>query len=504
MHTHADRGQAPHSRAVASRDHVPGATHQTHSAANHQVANVASSSQAAPAQLQRTDDHAGPVQRKAASTPTNGQPVAQLAWTGGLGGAFGLGALGAFFGGPIGALAGTAIGGAAGHYIQDWWNGRNQQQAGFQPLQQVVAHQPAPQLQQPVDSGSFSANLNTRAAFNQELEDHVNLGSNYDAQNQQLTVSADRLNEAAQALDAREAAQRGYVQQALNQQQPLFNNTINNHGNKNVLWQQLLGDVDQGQNSQGQPMSDAVKLKAKTSLARMVGTDEGFDLMSQIQQMSGQMGIPIEYVEDDQGQEFNLTAEPVWNPQQQGHLQSLRVTLPADGRYTDSQAFKRVSNVQNGVTDVQNLGDRLSVSPIDTDVFHEFTHALHYLNFEQRRQQAAQGHQNDQANYDIGLFGTEVLQQNDDVAEARTIHRNQSFTDLSQIVGGMAQAQNAQDPFFERQQAMNGVLNATQNAPSENTFRDAIGLAPRQEHRAMRLQGNGEYRLDGMYPILSQ
>ncbi|MEM9024439.1 MAG: hypothetical protein AAGB22_11890, partial [Bacteroidota bacterium] len=232
MHTHADQGQAPHTRAVASRDTAPNQNHQTQSVAS----------------------QAAPLQRQAAPASTNGQPVAQLAWTGGLGGAFGLGALGAFFGGPIGALAGTVIGGAGGHFLQDWWN---RPAHPHQPLQQVVAHQAGPPLHEPVDRGSFSANLNHRADFNRELENHVNLGSNYNADFTELTVSQGRLDEAVNALNQREQAQRGYVQQALATNTDLFDNTVGNNANKNQLWQQLLGAVDQGQNEQGENMSDA-------------------------------------------------------------------------------------------------------------------------------------------------------------------------------------------------------------------------------------------------------
>ncbi|MEM9022677.1 MAG: hypothetical protein AAGB22_02985, partial [Bacteroidota bacterium] len=229
-------------------------------------------------------------------------------------------------------------------------------------------------------------------------------------------------------------------------------------------------------------------------------------LMDQVRAMSGNLNIPLVYEEADPGSGFNLSVTPQY-ADNQTDLQALQVTVPSTNRYTDGQSFKRVSALQpNGHTDVDNLGERISVSPIDTDLFHEFSHALHYLHFEDRRRNGDPGYQQDKANYKSFLGGRhDVMRQQDRVSEARAIHRDRSYTDLNQIMGGMADPLDAQDPFTAASQAMNHVQQATQNAPAENAFRNAIGLSPRQDHRALRLGQDGQYIMESLdYPIVTQ
>lgn len=185
-------------------------------------------------------------------------------------------------------------------------------------------------------------------------------------------------------------------------------------------------------------------------------------------------------------------------------LQSLTVTLPPDNLFTDAQSFKRISNPNGmGNSDMGQLGNRVSVSPADTDLLHEFTHVLHYLTFEDRRRNAALNHATDQVDYHVqtGGPGQSVLRNQDNTAEARTIHRNQSFTDLGAIALGII------DPTIpatqEQSDAFTRLAASTNNIPTENDYRAQLGLGARQDHHAMRINDDGIFEQIGFESILS-
>jgi hypothetical protein len=422
------------------------------------------------------------------------EPVVQRALSGAVLGGAVLGTIGSLFG-PLGIAAGGLAGAAAGHFIQEYFSGPQQGPA------------PPHVFTQPTDTGSFAGNLHSRAAFNTELENYVNVENEVDLHTNTLRVSNARLHTTGQRLNAREQAQRGYVQQELNNPAgpAIFDPSINNHAAKNALWAQLLPVVDAGQNTGAGPIDPNLGLKIKTSLAQIVGTDEGHDLFSQVQQLSAQFGVPINYVEDDQAQDFNLTVSPTYGGAANDVLSGLTVRVPPNNLYDDAQSFKRISDTTPlGNTDIQHQGQRISPSPIDSDLFHEFTHGLHYLKMEERRQNNVAGHQQDHASYDEQIGGTPVIGAQHEVSEARTIHRNQSYGDLIAEAGNLVNPLDLNDPFTPSVDALNHVSGFTQNIPAENDFRERIGLSPRQDHYAARLQNNGTYAQLGLYPILSQ
>ncbi|WP_417237452.1 hypothetical protein [Bizionia paragorgiae] len=367
--------------------------------------------------------------------------------------------------------------------------------------------EPAPFFNQAADQGSFLGNFQNRTNYLQELENHVNLGSDFDALTNTLRVSDARLQEAAIHLNQGQDAQIQHIGNALNAEAnpDIYDVTIANHDAKNVLWNQMLAGVDAGQNTAAAPMSDQVKLKTKTGLAQIISTTAGHDVMNQVNHLSGALGIPINYIEEDTQQDYNLYVTPQFGGPNNDVLESLSVILPPDRLFNDAQSFKRISSTNlAGDSDMGQIGRNISVSPVDTDILHEFTHALHYLTFENRRRNLALNHVHDQADYHVqtgGPVGNEVLRNQDNTAEARTIHRNQSFADLGVLAHGILDptipATQEQDDAFGRL----GVF--THAIPTENDYREALGLGARQDHHAMRKTVNGTFEQMGLEPILS-
>lgn len=357
---------------------------------------------------------------------------------------------------------------------------------------------------QPTDTGSFVGNLANRSNYLKELENHVNLGSSFNEQDHVLTVKDARLEEAATRLNLGQQAQIGHIQNAFNDNQnpDIYNNTIANHVAKNALWNQLHPLVEHGLNTQQQPMSDNVKLKAKTALGQIVATTVGYDVMNRINNLSTSLNIPINYIEEENQQVYNLYVVPQFDVLNNNALQSITVRLPPDNLFTDAQSFKRIST-QNalGHSDMGQLGRRISVSPVDTDLLHEFTHALHYLTFEQRRRTVAANHIHDQADYNFETGGQIVLCNQDNLAEARTIHRNQSFGNLQNIAGGII------DPDIpvtqEQYNAFTRLAASTNLIPTENDYRAELGLGARQDHHAMRKDVDEKFKQEGLHRITS-
>lgn len=356
------------------------------------------------------------------------------------------------------------------------------------------------------DRGSFLGNLQHRANYLQELETHVNLGSNFDAGTDTLSVANARLQEAAVHLNQGQDAQVAHIGHALNgvPNPQIYDATIANHAAKNALWHLMLPTVDLGVNTTAAPMNNEVKLKTKTALAQIISTAVGYDVLNQVTNLSAVMAIPISYVEQDTQQDYNLFVTPQFGGVNGDILQSLTVTVPPDNLFTDAQSFKRISNPNiAGHSDMGQIGNRISVSPVDTDVLHEFTHALHYLTFEQRRRNAVALQQHDRTDYRVqtGGQGQAVLRNQDNTAESRTIHRNQSFGDLGGLANGIV---DPTIPAYQEQADAFGRLGAfTQAIPTENDYRAALGLGARQDHHAMRVTPNGTFQQIGYEPIQS-
>lgn len=91
-----------------------------------------------------------------------------------------------------------------------------------------------------------------------------------------------------------------------------------------------------------------------------------------------------------------------------------------------------------------------------------------------------------------------VLPEQDTLAEAATIHRSASLMNLHTLMAGNAAAWGHGPPNPHVTTAANtalidGIATAA-NIPSENEYRAAIGLSPRQDHRALILTG-GHYQM---------
>lgn len=353
------------------------------------------------------------------------------------------------------------------------------------------------------DQGSFIGNLNNRSNYLQELENHINIGSNFDPGTNTLNVSDARIQEAAVHLNQGFNAQTTHISNALNAapNPNIYDASIANHVLKNALWNTMKAQIDAGvRTTVAAPMAPQVKLKAKAALAQIISTNTGHDVFNQVNQLSGTLGIPINYIEEDNQVDFNLYVTPVYGAH--NALVSLTVTLPPDHLFNDSQSFKRINDLNaDGSSNMGVLGRRISVSPVDTDLLHEFTHALHYLTFEDRRRNAVANAAQDNTSYDLGTGGHIVLGNQDNAAEARTIHRNQSFGNLGAIANGLI------DPTIpataEQYAAFAHLAPITATIPTENDYRAELGIGARQDHRAMRVNGHEKFEQLGSVPILS-
>lgn len=472
------------SRAVALQDNRPQKVYQFQSKSEVQEDKKITEDKISP----------GITPIKNSSSPA---PVVQPAWSGAVTGSLFGGVIGSMLGGPLGALVLGGAGAIGGHYLQQLWQRRG--------------NAPAPAaFDRETDEGSFAANLQGRAAFNSELENYINVENEYNEQDETLYVSNPRLNTAGQRLNEREQAQRNYVRNALeeeNEEGPsIFDDTIDEYGEKNALWRNLLPGVDSGRNTDNEPMDPDVKLKVKTSLAQIIGTASGFDLMRQVQSLSEELGVLIDYLEGSDDGAYNLKVNPVYEDDEEKVLKRLTVRLPPDPLYNDAQSFKRVSNIQeDNTSDLINQGRRISPSPVDSDLFHEFSHAAHYLRMEARRKGNNDLAETDHAAYDLG-YGKElpVVDAQDDPGEARAIHRNNSFANLREIILGQVKGPVEGDPDMESVRAMETIEEFTRDVPAENDFRNSIGLTARQDHHALRRTAEGGYRQVGSYPIVGQ
>jgi hypothetical protein len=356
-------------------------------------------------------------------------------------------------------------------------------------------------LQPPDYAAAFSRQINNQAAFYGDIDRRLNAGATFNTNADTLTVRRVALQDAATRLRQREREQRALVGAAHAWGRPIFDATIPNHANKNALWRAWMARA-------GGAAGGGFSERVGTTLARIIATAPGFTLMQQVDAQATALGIPIDFVEEAAGAGFNLVVAPGFNAGRTA-LTSLTVRVPAGVQYDDAQSFKRSNRRQNGGGhDVRQLGEHLTAAPIDTDLFHEFVHAAHYLDMERRRQAGGGAFAADLGHYDTPVGGDVVSNLQDEVAEAATIHRSASLGDLRQLAlnrapghpGGAAAPDN---PYTALAASIHAIDQLATGAgiPAENDYRVAIGLAPRQDHRALRLGRRGYEHTSADAPI---
>lgn len=335
----------------------------------------------------------------------------------------------------------------------------------------------------------FSTEINNQSTFYQDVDRRLNIGATFDDDENQLNVRGTSLLDAANRLRVRERQQRELAGSAYAYGRDIFDATIPNHIQKNALWRIWMARASGGRTHAGARVGRNFQDRVATTLARVIATAPGYTLLYQVDNEAKALNIPIGFEEEEAGAKFNLSVTPHFNEDETA-LAGLTVTVPAAGEYDDAQSFKRSNwGGEIGYT-VNQTGRRLTAAPLDTDLFHEFVHAAHYLAMERRRQTAVGNFVNELAAY-RGLTGgaNPVIRQQDKVSETTTIHRSQSLEDLRQIVKGEARSRMGLDaePYYQQARNLKTIRQIAETAeiPSENTYRVAIGLAPRQDHRGL-------------------
>jgi len=350
-------------------------------------------------------------------------------------------------------------------------------------------------LRRPNYARSFSAQINNQATFYQDIERRLNTGASFDEDENQLTVSGASLWDAANRLRARERQQRELAGTAYAYGREIFDATIPNHVQKNALWRTWMARASGGRTHAGGRVGRDFRDRVATTLARVIATAPGYTLLHQVDAQARELTIPIDFEEEEAGAKFNLSVTPNFDDDETA-LTGLTVTVPAAGEYDDAQSFKRSNWGGEIGYNVRHTGRRLTAAPLDTDLFHEFVHAAHYLAMERRRQNAVGNFVNELAAYRGLVSGfNPVLRQQDKVSEATTIHRSASLKDLRRIALEEAgdYTGTGVNPHHQLAQYLKTIRKIAETAqiPSENTYREAIGLAPRQDHRGLTLTNEG-------------
>jgi hypothetical protein len=389
---------------------------------------------------------------------------------------------------------------------------------------------PAPRPVAPNAARTFSHAVRNRADFHRDLDRHLNSGTSfeddkdYPGEASTLKVPGRHVTDVTQALRQQEQAQQELVGPVNEARGDIYDDTIEHHQAKNDLWRAWTARAAAGttrneasnplartwnrashrwNQRDGDPVDQDFRDRTATTLARVIGTRSGHALMHHVHSEAADLGIPINFVEEKEGAAFNLSVSPGLNAEGTA-LRHLNVTVPSAGQYHDAQSFKRSHADGKGGGDVTQTGHALTAAPLDTDMFHEFVHAAHYLAMERRRRTAQASDRpetfaEDNAAYHVGLGGSQaVLGAQDNLAEASTIHRSGSLHNLGALVEHNATDEHSHPEVRALQQnaanAIGRIDTMAQEAhiPAENTYREEIGLLPRQDHRALRL-ANGTY-----------
>ena len=391
----------------------------------------------------------------------------------------------------IAGVAGAVAGTAAIAYTPDW-SIRGRAAAGIGTA--VAVRELTEWALRPTDyAGTFSAQINNQATFYQDIDRRLNTGTAFTAAENRLDVPAASLRDAANRLRAREREQRALVGTAYAWGLDIFDATIANHVQKNALWRRWMARASGGRTRAGGRVGRGFRDRVATTFARVIATAPGYTLLHQVDAEATALAIPINFVEETAGAAFNLSVTHALNLAGNA-LASLTVTVPAAGEYDDAQSFKR-SNLRTLVGyDVTQTGRHLTAAPLDTDLFHEFVHAAHYLAIERRRQSLIGNFVNEVAAYRSLVSGHNlVLAEQDTVAESATIHRSASLGDLRQVMLGEAAryAGTGVNPHAQGAQNIHLIdqIATAANIPAENTYRAIIGLPPRQDHRGLTRSG---------------
>jgi len=364
------------------------------------------------------------------------------------------------------------------------------------------------------ESTLFSEEMRGQQAFHQSIDAQLDATTTHPVSpiyGPHLSTTNAGLTAAGQRLRERELRQRALVQSAHAGGRDIYDGTIQNHRAKNALWRQWMQRVGQGTKADNTPVDADYTARVGTTLARMIATQHGHRLMQHLHTQSGALNVPIRFNERTPGAPFNMTAGADL-PADRSSLRGIDVSVPAAGEYHDAQSFKRANHPVHGV---MTEGTGLTAAPLDTDLFHEFVHASHYMAMEQRRQalpspsnrttkagkakarrDRAAHFQADNAAYHGGIGGMNpVLGRQDNLAEASTIHRRGSVGDIRAAMDGerLAAAPQYRAGYqgsidnIDRMQTI--IANNGQPLPAENDYRAAIGLRARQDHRGVSLNG---------------
>ena len=410
----------------------------------------------------------------------------------------------------------------------------------------ALAHRalpPATPTTRPVVAGAaatFSEQLRGQRDFHRDIDQRLNHHATfapdkeYPEEESALNVPSGNVTDVAKRLRDRETEQRRLIGPVNEAGGDIFDDTIDHHEEKNQLWRDWTARAAAGttQNtptgvlgrawnnvssrlsgSRPDSVDQDFRDRTATTLARVIGTESGHKLMDHVHRQAKDLGIPIHFVEEKAGAAFNMSVSPGMNEDQTA-LQHLTVTVPAAGEYDDAQSFKRAHG-----GDVTRTGETLTAAPLDTDLFHEFVHAAHYLAMERRRRTAAESGDrptftDDYQAYQHSIGGKQsVLGEQDKVSEASTIHRSPSLNDLRGLLEHNAREASGDEHKSRDAEQDHARHNASASSaaavkhidqlardaaiPAENTYRDEIGLQPRQDHRALSLTKDGEYEYGG-------
>ena len=346
----------------------------------------------------------------------------------------------------------------------------------------------------------FSANIRSRRKFHADIDRRLNLRSSFDQE--ELTVSSKSLEDAAGRLRDREEDQKRYVSRALKARGgigDIFDTRINNSAQKNSLWKRWVGNLAEASVRYHRPDFET---RVATSLARIIAQDQGYSLLTDVWSRTENPEIQVRFEEQARDAPFNLGVtlltemeRDINSDNESRPLTTLKVEVPATGKYDDAQSFKRAYYLDEGGYDASKVGNRLTAAPIDVDFFHEFVHARHLLAL--RDEERIEKYENLYDRYHREIGGKNaVLVGQDRVSEFTTIHRASDRKIIRSLLN-QEREQRTDEPgifsnYCETIRDLDRIEQIVEGIPSENDFRIAVGLAPRQDHRAVRLE-HGEF-----------